>query len=121
MEFIRHQAAVWIGITRDQVAAFLRTQISYQLTRKTTTKSNPLKRPRAARQIWAVDLIDLSNIVGRGNQGRNYIMTVVDVFTRQVWLRSLATKTAAEVGAAYETISDEEFRPATLQLDNGKE
>ena len=48
-------------------------------------------------------------------------MTVVDVFTRQVWLRSLATKTAAEVGAAYETISDEDFRPATLQLDNGKE
>ena len=48
-------------------------------------------------------------------------MTVVDVYTRQVWLRSLATKLAAEVAAAYETISDEEFRPATLQLDNGKE
>lgn len=114
-------ASYWLNITRDHVRDYLRTQISYQLTRKTTTKSNPLVRPKAPKQIWAVDLIDMTSMVYRGNQHHKYIISVLDVFTRQVWLRSLPNKNAATIQAAFALICTPANFPRTLQIDNGTE
>ncbi len=57
------------------------------------------------------------------SEGHRYIVNVVDVHSRKVWLRSLTTKTAAAVARAFEDVLLEAApaRPRRLMSDNGTE
>ena len=50
-----------------------------------------------------------------------YILTVIDVFSRYVWLRPLKGKHSAEISRHLEDIFNEHGPPKVIQHDQGKE
>ena len=66
---------------------------------------------------WDADLMDMS-YYAKQNDGYTYILTVIDIFSKYVWLRPLKTKTSLEVKDAFQSI---ERKPKLLRTDKGKE
>ena len=49
--------------------------------------------------IWAADLVDMSSFSGT-NKGYNFLLTVIDVYSKYGWIVPLKTKTGKEVASA---------------------
>ena len=47
-------------------------------------------------EIWAADLIDMQAF-SNNNNGIKYLLTVIDIFSKFVWIVSLKRKTGQEV------------------------
>ena len=72
-------------------------------------------------QICEADLIDLRNIYG-SNYRYKYILLMIDLFSKKIWLRKLKTKSGEETANAFKNIFDNmEYTPQTLIFDEGKE
>ena len=72
-------------------------------------------------QIIQMDLIELRNISG-SNYGYNYILLVIDCFSKKIWLRKLKTKTGKETSEAIKSvIIDMSWPPQTVIFDEGLE
>ena len=72
-------------------------------------------------QIIQMDLIELRNISG-SNYGYNYILLVIDCFSKKIWLRKLKTKTGKETTEAIKSvIMDMNLPPQTVIFDEGLE
>jgi transposase InsO family protein len=89
--------------------------------RKPQTNIKPIltSKPGAMVQI---DLIDFSHNPSAGNY--NYILNVIDVFSRKCWLMPLKFKTSAAVDSALEKIIldfNKEYTISVIQSDNGTE
>jgi len=56
----------------------------------------------------------------KDNDGYRYILVVIDVFTRYLWVRSLKTKTAKEVEKAPKSIFEIK-KPIKISTDGGGE
>lgn len=110
----------YLGVSRARVERFLKAQVSYQLTRKTTLPKNPSKKYTAPNQAWSADLIDMSNLSGQ-NRGWNWILSCLDLYTRKVWLRKIKKKEASQIRDAFATFCTPENQPRTLLIDNGTE
>jgi len=56
------------------------------------------------------------------NDGYNYLLCIIDCYSRYAWCEKLKTKTGAETARAFEKIFDEAGTvPAKMQFDRGKE
>ena len=93
------------------------------------TLHKPIRKKFTRRKTFApgidhlhqLDLADVSN-VARANDGRRFILVVVDVFSKYCWLRAIKDKTGASVTDAYaDILSSELRRPTYVQYDNGRE
>ena len=51
-------------------------------------------------EIWAGDLIDIQAF-SKDNNGIKYLLTVIDVFSKFVWIVPLKRKTGQEVANAF--------------------
>jgi len=69
--------------------------------------------------LWQADLVEMIPL-SKENNGYNYILCVLDCFTRFAWTIPLKRKTAEEVTNAMSTILIDRS-PKLLQVDNGKE
>eukprot|EP00732_Lithocolla_globosa_P000347 Lithocolla_globosa_v1_NODE_99_length_6376_cov_39.997943.p1 type:complete len:333 gc:universal NODE_99_length_6376_cov_39.997943:3284-2286(-) len=70
---------------------------------------------------WAADLADLLRLV-KDNDGFRYLLTVIDIFSKQAWAVPLKNKDAKTVASAFEKIFTTSKRtPLKLQTDDGKE
>ncbi|CAI4220402.1 unnamed protein product, partial [Auanema sp. JU1783] len=65
------------------------------------------------------DLVDMQN-VKKANDGYAYILTMIDVYTRMIYVEPLKTKRGTEVATAFEKVF-KEFTPIQLITDNGVE
>lgn len=70
-------------------------------------------------EIWAVDLADMGDVSSH-NDGKRYILAVVDVFSRYAWCFPLVTKSADDVLAAIKPLVLEK-KPKRIWADQGKE
>lgn len=70
--------------------------------------------------LWQSDLIDMQNYA-KENNGFNYILIVIDCFSKFVWAVKLKQKTAQEVTTAMERIFKQGRVCKNLQSDGGKE
>ena len=76
---------------------------------------------------WMADLIDLTAqpSIEEGKSSSStpyqYILVVLNVFSKQLWARALRTKTAAVVTEAFKEILDGEQPPSRLNTDSGSE
>ena len=69
----------------------------------------------------ASDLIDMSNI-SQFNENKHFIITAIDVFTKQVFARAIKNKSGPIVaGALKEILLELRSIPLYLQVDLGKE
>ena len=69
--------------------------------------------------IWSADIADLSTW-SRSNKGYRYILSVIDVFSKYVWVIPLKTKAASEVVRAFKSITNR-YKPKMLWTDQGGE
>lgn len=78
--------------------------------------------PRALDHLWEADLIQLSSLKDY-NDGVSYLLAVIDVLSKFVWIRPLRDKTVNEVTRAFRDILDnsESRTPFMVQTDKGRE
>lgn len=106
-------------VTPVKVKAWLESQdvytlhkpVQYKFPRRKTIVSGP-------GQQWQADLIDVSNL-SRHNQGLKFLLTCIDVFSKQAWAVALKNKTGQSLVDAFESIGS--CLPRTLQTDKGTE
>ena len=70
-------------------------------------------------RIWAADLVDMQAF-SKFNRGVNYLLAIIDVFSKYGWLIPLKDKTGKSVASALKTIFKER-KPEKLWLDKGEE
>lgn len=71
--------------------------------------------------LWESDLVDMRSL-NKYNNGINYILTVIDVFSKFAWAVPLKTKKGSCVARAFEKIFKISKRhPLLLRTDKGKE
>ena len=69
--------------------------------------------------IWAADLIDMQAF-SKDNNGIKNLLTVIDIFSKFVWIVPLKRKTGQEVANAFSRILKER-RPSKTWVDRGRE
>lgn len=110
-------------IPRDKVINWLRAQDTYTLHK-------PIRRRFPRRHyavdniddVWEADLVDLRSLKD-DNDGMVYLLVVIDVLSKYVWIEPLRTKTCAAVTEGFKRILDRSNSrtPVWLQTDKGKE
>ena len=70
-------------------------------------------------EIWAADLIDMQAF-SKNNNGIKFLLTVIDIFSKFVWIVPLKRKTGQEVANAFSCILKER-RPCKTWIDRGRE
>ena len=70
-------------------------------------------------EIWSADLIDIQAF-SKDDNGIKYLLTVIDIFSKFVWIVSLKRKTGQEVANAFSSILIER-RPSKTCVDKGQE
>jgi hypothetical protein len=109
------------GVSVSDTRKFLKDQLVYQLH----FKPKPAPRKSARRvgglknEMWMADLIDMQD-VGTRNRGYNYILTIIDVFSKKSQAIPLKNKGSGEMVSAFKQ-AFEETQPQTLKTDNGTE
>jgi hypothetical protein len=69
---------------------------------------------------WQMDLVDMCSY-SRTNNGYNWILVCIDVFSKFVWIKLLKTKAANPVAVAFREIISDGRKPINLQCDEGTE
>ena len=69
---------------------------------------------------YDADIADLSSLAGENDKYR-YILVVIDIFSRYLWLEPLRTKTGKEVLNAFKSIFARGVVPKKLRTDSGAE
>ena len=69
--------------------------------------------------IWASDLLDMQAF-SKDNNGIKYLLTVIDKFSKFVWIIPLKLKTGQKVANAFSRILKER-RPSKIWIDKGRE
>ena len=70
---------------------------------------------------WMADLADLSAQPSGGESPYQYILVVLNVFSKQLWARALRSRTAAAVTDAFKEILQGQRPPCRLDTDAGNE
>ena len=110
------------GISKEKAKRFLQESDTYVLHRE-------YKRPHTfnpyyiyeRRKLIQGDLIEIRELKGE-NDGINYLLLLIDVFTRKIWVYPLKRKTGADVSSVFrQWIDILDQTPETIMTDAGKE
>ena len=110
------------NITIDQVKNFLAKQDVYTLHHRHRKNYRRNATISAGLDMhWQADLADMMQY-RRENLGNSYLLICVDVFSRYAFVRCIKSKTAQEVGDAFQDIiTTTHRRPFNLMTDKGSE
>ena len=75
---------------------------------------------RGLDETWQADLVEMIPY-SRQNKGVNYMLTIIDVFSKYAWAVPVKRKTSENVTAAMKSVLEQGRVPKNLQTDNGKE
>ena len=108
-------------ITRDDLKKWLDEQSTYTLHK-------PCHKPRVYKKTmvrnpdeqWQADLVQM-NEFSKENENYNYLLTVIDCFSKYAWVEPLKSKTGLETAKAFENIFESGRVPLKIQFDEGKE
>lgn len=111
-----------LNISKKKLKEWLEKQHAVQLHMKRPTINNYFPIKSAYRDhIWQADLMDVSRD-SHDNQGINFLLCVLDIFTRYAWVSGLKNKSAVSVTKAFkEILSTSKRSPKILSSDNGTE
>jgi hypothetical protein len=116
---VRNEGKFAIGMSR--ISKWLKGNATYTFNRIAHRK---FKRNSVTVEgvdsMWDADLIDLS-IYKSKNSNYCYILLMIDIFTRYVYLRPLKTKNGVDVIEAMSNIFAEGRQPEVLRTDKGRE
>lgn len=115
----------YLNIRRKDVSEFLKSQKLYQITQPQNHIQNKPILAKSPNERWGIDCINMvsySNANGGDERGWKFILTIVDYFSRKVWLRPLKTQTAVNVRNSLKNLVQEtKTYPRIIQADNGTE
>ncbi len=118
--FYREATKIHPQLKRKDVTQFLKAQEAYTLHKKVR---KPLQYRKTLiygpRDVWQIDLLDFQ-ADSRENEGYRYLCTVIDGFTKYVWVKPLKNKTGKSVVKALALLLMNE-RPKFIQADEGSE
>lgn len=104
----------------DEIRDFLATSRTYSTHFNfKPAKHNPYY-VRRLRQMFQMDLTEISQI-RQYNDGYNYLLVVIDCFSRKIWVRLLKRKTSEEVLSKLQSILKESGNPESIVSDRGSE
>jgi hypothetical protein len=102
-QIVKRDGKYDIGLHR--IKTFLQNQDAYSLQKKVRRRG--FKRRRVIVQgidyQWEADLADVQNL-SEHNEGIKYLLVIVDVFSRFLWVRPLQDKKSKSVIAAFKDI-----------------
>ena len=109
-------------IGRHKIKTFLQNQDAYSLQKK--IKRRGFKRRRVIVQRidyqWEADLADVQNL-SKDNEGIKFLLVIVDVFSRFLWVRPLQDKKAKTVIEGFKDVLKGDRRPKAVRTDKGSE
>ena len=108
------------GMKQKEVKEFLDTVDTYTLHK-------PIRKKFETRRVYVkgiddqfqADLVEMREFSNENN-GYNYLLTVIDCFSKYAWAIPIRNKTADEILKAFDKIFKERI-PLKLQTDKGKE
>ena len=108
-------------ISKYKIRKWLQRQEPYSLQR-------PMRKTFPRNQIfvtgiddqWSADLMDMMKFK-QYNDGYSYILMVIDVFSKYLWMRPLKTKTGESIKSALANILREGRYPTRIKTDKGQE
>ena len=108
----------YIGITLQDVTEFFKRQPLFQLQK---AEKNAVNKPILAgrtNEVWSIDHIDLS--MYEKKHSYKYVLVVIDVFSRFMFLQAQTNLSARTTKTALETIIERaKTKPSHILLDNG--
>ena len=111
------------NVTQKYVNDWLKKQQTYT-RHKRPRHTFPRRKVLTLRidECWAADLIQIDSLMNQ-NAGFQYILTVVDLFSRKLWARKLKQKSKKEMEKAMHSIVEENHdqSPYKLWTDEGQE
>jgi IS30 family transposase len=115
----------YLNIRRSDVGTFLKSQKVYQITRPQNHIINKPVMSTPPNNRWGMDCISMISYAsanGGINEGTKFILTVVDYYSRKVWLRPLKSQTAVNVlNQLINIVAETKTFPKILVCDNGGE
>jgi hypothetical protein len=115
----------YLNIRRSDVSTFLKSQKVYQITKSqnhTINKPIMSSSPNERYGIDCINMVSYASANGGIDRGTKFILTVVDYFSRKVWLRPLKSQTAINVrNALINIVAETKTYPRIAQADNGVE
>ena len=108
-------------ITRNEIKQWAETNLSYSLHKlsRRNFKRNKIYAPEID-SLWEVDLAFVQDLV-KENDGANYLLVVIDVSSKFLWVRPMKNKNASSLLQAFDSILNEKRKPEKLRTDKGTE
>ena len=109
----------YLNISRKECELFLKTKPIYNMTRVPVQRVKySLPTYTACRQAFMIDHIDVSRIRGHNNN-TDYILTIVDGFSKKVWLTPSRTKNMNDTANLFnQRIIQNDIKPKLVIADN---
>ncbi len=111
-----------INVGETRVQKWLRKKDTY--TKYRPARRNFKRNPVIAENIdaqWQGDLAEVGNIAAE-NDGVRFLLVLIDVVSKYIWVEPLKTKTGEEVLSAFKKVFESAGRvPLKLQTDQGTE
>ena len=107
------------SVTRKDIQKWAENNLSYSLHKpsRRAFKRNKVYAPEID-CLWEADLAFVQD-VAKENDGVNYLLVVIDVFLKYVWVRPMKNKTAHSLLEAFDSILSEGRKPEKLRTDKG--
>jgi hypothetical protein len=119
-QVVKREGKYDIGLGR--IKKFLQNQDAYSLQKKVRRRG--FKRRRVVVQgidyQWEADLADVQNL-SEHNEGVKFLLVIVDVFSRFLWVRPLKDRKAKTVIEAFKDVLAGTRRPKAVRTDKGSE
>ena len=112
-----------LDVSRKRIIEFLKKNDTYTLHKPIRRKfSRNLTIVGDIDKQWQADLADVSSL-SRQNGGHNFILTVIDCFSKYAWAIPLKKKDAPSVLKGFKILFEQSRprRPVRIQTDKGKE
>ena len=115
---------LYSGVSEDTVHKTLIKTREYALL-KAKFNNKPTIKPIRARGVQSrhqIDLVNMSKLaVGYKGKAYKYVLSIMDIFSRFVWLRPLPSKQSKEGARQLKSVYIEHGAPVVIQHDQGKE
>ena len=119
-QVVKREGKYDIGLRR--IKKFLQNQDAYSLQKKVRRRG--FKRRRVVVQgidyQWEADLADVQNL-SEYNEGVRFLLVIVDVFSRFLWVRTLKDRKAKSVIDAFKDVLSGPRQPKAIRTDKGSE
>ena len=109
------------SITRNEIKQWAEANLSYSLHKpsRRNLKRNKIYAPEID-SLWEADLAVVQDLA-KENDGVNYLLVVIDVFSKFLWVRPMKNKNARSLVQAFDSILSEKRKPEKLRTDKGTE